>query len=143
GVQRTEGIIEELLLVVDSRQARTSKKVILEHLVPHLVHFLYLGEEAVATHVEMISAILGGARETAYQLLSLEHDGKKAEFGELVGRSQAGRPRANNDKVSPRLFFRAHRKAAIRDGEGCTAPTGKIEKSSVRVGTVDYGTSRP
>jgi hypothetical protein len=74
GVLRTEGIIEELLLVVDSRQARTAEKVVLEHLVPHLVHFLHLGEEAVATHVEIISAILRRARKTAYKLLLLDYD---------------------------------------------------------------------
>src|SRR5262249_40008431 len=78
GEERVPGakrVIEEFLVVVDSRKAAAAKKVFLvKYLAPHRFDDLDFGEEAVTADVETITFVVDCPRKSADDPILFEHD---------------------------------------------------------------------
>ena len=72
-VHRLERIVEELAPEEDAAQPRPGDEFGTADLVPDLLHFLDLGEEAVPADVETESVVALGPGDPAHQLVCLEH----------------------------------------------------------------------
>ena len=97
GVERLERIVEEAPVVVDAREPGPAQEVCTEHLPPHLLHLVHLGEEAVAAHVEVKAPVALRAGEPADDGALLEHHRAQAPPRQLVRRGEARRARADHN----------------------------------------------
>jgi hypothetical protein len=99
-VQRLERVVEELLLVVDAREARPLEELVGQDLLPHLVDLHRLGEEAVAAHVEVEVLVLLGAGDAADGVRLLEDLRRVAQLDQVVRGGQAGGPSAHDHELA-------------------------------------------
>ena len=98
GVDRLEGVVVELALVVDPAHARAQHEVALgQDLVPQGLHLGHLGEEAVPAQVEPPAVAHHGAADAADDVVRLEDERLLPPLRQQVGRRQATGSRAGDD----------------------------------------------
>jgi len=99
-VRRFQWIVEVLPVVVDPTHPRTQQEILgREDLVPQFLDGLDLGEEPVATDVETPPVTFDGARDATDDAVRLEDGRGDVVFCELIGGSEAGRPRPDDDDL--------------------------------------------
>src|SRR5262245_21323323 len=74
-VERLQGIVEKLPIVVDARLPRANKKFVIKHPFPPIINRLYLGEKSMTTNVEAVSRVLDGARNSSDHRILLKDQG--------------------------------------------------------------------
>jgi hypothetical protein len=99
-VPRLQRIVEEAAPVVDAGEPRAPQEVRSEDVAPDLLDGRRLGEEPVASYVEMEALVNGGTSEPADVPALLEHHGGHARTGRLVGGGQSGRPGTDDHEMS-------------------------------------------
>jgi hypothetical protein len=108
-VHALERVGQELPVPVDARHARALEELLAHDLVPQVVDFLGLGEEAVAAEIEAVPVAHLGLGDAADLVLGFEDDDGATLPREQVAGRQAGR-------------------AAAEDGDG-TVGAGALSKS--------------
>ncbi len=127
-VERLEGVVVELALVVDPAHARAQHEVAFgEDLVPEGLDLGDLGEEAVASQVEAPPVALDGAADAPDDLVRLEDERALAALGQQVRRRQPTGARAGDD--DGRFGGGGHEQGRLVDppfasGEGAALSTG-------------------
>ncbi len=112
GVDRTQGVVKELAIVVDPAQPRAAEELIGEDLVPEGVDLGVLGEEPMAADVEAVALVNIRPTDPADEVrVGLDDDAAAAVLRQLVGGGQAGGAGAGDDGLerlddglSPRIL---------------------------------------
>src|SRR6476660_5991898 len=98
-IERTERVIEILIIVPNARLARHVKKVVTHQFAPHAADLSHFGVEAVTANVVAITLVGLGAGNASYHGIRLEHRGWHLAFAQFVCGRQAGSPRPENDDM--------------------------------------------
>ncbi len=99
-VQRFQGVIEELVVVVDPGEPGALQEIVAEHLFPQLLDRRNLGEEPVPADIESIATILSGARDPANHRVLLVDCRGVSQSQQLIGRGETGRTGSDNDGLA-------------------------------------------
>src|SRR5262249_10617828 len=103
-------ILEEAAAVVDAGEPRAAEELLTEHVAPDLLDFLYLGEEAVAAHVEVKAPVRLCPGEAPHHVALLEDDGREPLARDLSGGGETGRTRPDHDHAPFHRHARLNRR---------------------------------
>src|SRR5262245_32146087 len=84
--------MREAVVVINPGQAWPPQKVLLQHLVPHLLDGLDLGIKAMTADVNVVTFELFGPGNPTYGSTLFENNGFQVSLGQLVSGGQASRP---------------------------------------------------
>ena len=101
-IHRSQGVVEESAVVVNARQPRTRLEVVAEDVLPPLVDERHFAEEAMATNVETIAAVLYRSGDPSDHVVLLQHDGIGTHLGQFISGGQS-RWSCPNDYALPPL----------------------------------------
>src|SRR5438132_2225896 len=85
-IERLEGIIKELMVIIHPGQTGSAEEITVKHLPPHRLDFIRFGEEAVAPHVKVKAVIVLCAGQTPNFVTLLKDERVEIELGQLIGR---------------------------------------------------------
>lgn len=95
-VQNLDWIKKETVAIVNTRKARPLYQAGSQNLLPELLHFRRLGEEAVSAYIEEKSFVRYRPGQTANNFVRLEDEWNTPLTSQLQGRAKAGRTAAEN-----------------------------------------------
>ncbi len=93
---------------MDPREAGASEEIVTKDLVPHRVHFRNLGEEAMAAHIEAKALVTRRAGQPSHVVQLFDDRRPEAQFGELVGGREAGRPPPDDQELAVSSCLEGH-----------------------------------
>jgi hypothetical protein len=111
-INRAQRIEEELVVVVDSRQAVTMQYILVKDFSPHLLSGPDFCKETMSAKVKEVVPIIECLRNTADLSISFDYDELGAALMQLISGSQSCRPGADDHNLFQWVPFTEMKKMA-------------------------------
>src|SRR5581483_10946784 len=106
GVERFQGIVKELFIVIDSRQARAQQQIPPHDFTPHPIHFWDFGKKAMPTHIKVKVLEFFGTSNPSHFISLFQNNRVLTQLDELVGSRKSCRSASNDDNTTRTGFTR-------------------------------------